>query len=376
MMEIVPNTDLKVVTPTGLQKFSGVSRTWHERVVLIKTDEQSIKVGLEHKLLTENGWEKAKDIKAGQVIQLADGEFAPVFSRSILHEPQFMFDLLDVEGGNAYNANGIVSHNCEFISSEALLIDSILLGTMKTIDPLYENMGFRFWRQYKDIIGANKTYLMAVDPATGSGSDFTAINIVSFPDLEQVGEFRMNTVSIPLIYAKIKWVLEYLTAADATGGRADVVWTFERNGVGEALIALIQNDDEGDGVYLDTTTLYNENEKNPNRLGVFTNGRSKVLACMQLKNLIERMSGGLKIHSDILHYELQNFVAAGNSYAAKSGVTDDVVMSMVILMKLLTYMATYDDDARKVVYASVSPDSDLEGEDGDSWDGDIAPIVV
>lgn len=246
----------------------------------------------------------------------------------------------------------------EFISSDAMLIDSIKLSYIKPIPPVFENMGFKFWKE--KIGGRGKTYLVGVDPATGNGNDFTVIQIVEFPSLEQVGELRLNSISIPLIYSKIKWLLKELRKPDETKGRAEIVWSFERNGVGEALVAMIQNDDSMDGgVYIDGVDLYSENVS---RLGVYTTGKSKVVSCMQLKNIVEKVNGGLKINSDVLHFELQNFIATGGTYAAKSGCTDDAVMAMCVVMKLLNRLSSYDDKARSIVYESVSPDSDINAD--------------
>jgi hypothetical protein len=248
---------------------------------------------------------------------------------------------------------------CDFLSSDALLIDTIKLSYIKAIEPTSSNMGFRFWTD--KIGGRGKTYLVGVDPSTGNGNDFTSIQVVEFPSLVQVAELRTNILNIPLIYAKIKWLLKHLRQPDENRGRAEVIWSFERNGIGEALVALIQNDDSPDGgVYIDGVELYNEK---PDRLGVYTTGKSKVLACMHLKNLVEKINGGLKINSDVLLFELQNFIASGGSYNAKQGATDDAIMAMCVVMKVLNRMASYDEAARKVVYEQVDPDTVINGDD-------------
>lgn len=244
---------------------------------------------------------------------------------------------------------------CEFISSEAMLIDSLKLSFLKGKVALSENMGFKFWTD--KIGGRGKTYLVGLDPATGNGKDFTVVQVVEFPKMEQVAELRLNSVNVPLIYSKLKWLFKFLRKPDEMRGRAEILWSFERNGVGEAVAAMIQNDDAPDGgVYLDGVDLFNEN---PNRLGCYTTGKSKLLACMQLKNLIERgYPGGIKINSDVLLFELQNFVAVGGTYQAKQGCTDDAIMAMTIVMKVMARLAAYDERARKAVYESVEPDSD------------------
>lgn len=252
--------------------------------------------------------------------------------------------------------------DCQFLSSDALLVSSIKLQQIKTVNPLSENMGFKFW---KESFGGNTTYLVGVDPATGNGNDFTAIEVVEFPSLEQVAELRINSIQIPLIYAKIKWLLKFLRKPNEKGKKAEVIWSFERNGVGEALVAMIQNDDSADGgVYIDGVDLYNEHHS---KLGVYTTGKSKILACMQLKNLLEKTQNGLKINSNTLHFELQNFIASGGSYQAKAGSTDDTIMAMCVVMKLLHRLSSYDDTARSIVYEAVEPDADtVSDEFGDS----------
>jgi hypothetical protein len=129
---------------------------------------------------------------------------------------------------------------------------------------------------------------------------------------------------------------------------------------------MIQNDDAADGgTYIDGVDLFCDN---PTRLGVFTTPKAKLVSCMQLKQLVERGDAGIKIHSDILLFELQNFIAAGGTYKAKNGSTDDAVMAMSIVMRLLNRLSTYDDKARKIVYESVAPDSDRQEEQGENYD--------
>lgn len=358
--QLISNTkNLKVFTPTGYKSFSGMSKTWHEKIVIVKTLTRTITSGVKHKFLVDPGWVDAEHLEAGMSLTVADFSDDPIFSVEIKDDPQWLYDLLDVDGGSAYITNGVISHNCEFISSEAMLVDSIKLSYLKSSPSVREDMGFRFWTN--NLGGRGKTYLVGVDPATGNGTDFTAIEVVEFPSLVQVAELRLNSVHIPLIYAKIKWLLKELRKPDASRGKAEIIWSFERNGVGEALVAMIQNDDAFDGgVYLDGVDLYNEQQ---NRLGCYTTGKSKLVSLMQFKNLIEKIQGGLKINSDTLLFELQNFVAAGGSYQARSGCTDDTIMAMAVVMKLLLRLSSYDDKARTVVYESIAPDADMIQED-------------
>jgi hypothetical protein len=82
--------------------------------------------------------------------------------------------------------------DCVFLSSDALLINTQRLTKFVGEDPLFEDMGFKFWTD--KLGGRGKTYLVGVDPATGNGADYTAIEVFEFPSLTQIAELQMNTV--------------------------------------------------------------------------------------------------------------------------------------------------------------------------------------
>jgi len=322
------------------------------------------------------GAEHAPDAK--EIIKTENGMnaanlFVPLFFPWNLHPErgeQYLKDMIGELGPIGFRQEVL----CEFISSQAMLIDSLKLSYLKPSRPITENMGFKIWKE--NIGGRGKTYLVGLDPATGNSKDFSVIEVFEFPKMEQVMELRLNTVSIPLIYAKLKWLFRFLRKPDAGKGRAEVIWSFERNGVGEALVAMIQNDDSPDGgVYIDGVDLYNEN---PLRLGCYTTGKSKMLSCMQMKNLIEKGATGIVIHSDLLLYELQNFVSQAGTFMAKDGCTDDAISALTIVMKTLSRLAAYDEKARKVVYESVDPDSDHVDPDTpqDQYGDEPVPIFV
>jgi hypothetical protein len=241
---------------------------------------------------------------------------------------------------------------CEFLSSDALLINSLKLIQLSHSMVVHEDMGFKFWKPEDQLGGQGKTYLVGVDPATGTGKDFSVIEIFEFPSLEQVGEWRSNDINIPMLYAKLKWILTRLSAPVGRG-RAEVIWSFERNGIGEALAALYANDDKQP----EFAELYCD-QPSTTKLGVFTSGKTKVLACLQLKSLVEKVKNGLEIKSAQLLEELKNFIAKGGTYEAKSGSTDDCVMATIIIVRLLKRLAEYNDDAFKAVNEYIAPDAE------------------
>lgn len=253
---------------------------------------------------------------------------------------------------------------CEFLSSDALLINSLKLVQLVEKAPHHEDMGFKFWKSDEELGGQGKTYLVGVDPATGTGKDYSVIQVFDFPALEQVAEWRSNEINIPLLYAKLKWILNKLSEPLGRG-RAEVVWTFERNGIGEALAVLYSNDE----FQPQFAELYCD-EPQTTKLGVFTSGKKKILACLQLKSLVEKVTSGLKINSSTLLEELKNFVAKGGTYEAKSGATDDAVMATIIVVRLLKRLAEYNEQAFQQVNEYVAPD------DNDQFGEEPVPFLV
>ena len=53
-------------------------------------------------------------------------------------------------------------------------------------------------------------------------------------------------------------------------------------------------------------------------------------------------TGKMKIRSAALVSELKTFVAAGVTYAAKVGETDDLVMACILAVRMLQLLQTYD----------------------------------
>ena len=349
--ELVTNTQsILVNTPTGFKQFAGVSRSWHEKIVKLQCDGAEHKVSLKHKFYCDDDWVEAYTLQKGMLLTNSALQPIVIDSVEIIDEPQWLYDLIDVDGGNAYIANGVINHNCEFLSSDSLLINSLRLVQLREVAPIFSDMGFNFWAPRENLGGAGKTYLVSLDPATGNGKDFSSIEIIEFPSMRQVGEYISNDINIPLIYAKLKWVLNLLSAPVGRG-RAEVLWTFERNGVGEAIAALYFTDEKQP----EHAELFSDH---PSKLGIFTHGRNKIVSCLKLKSLVEKVNGGLIINSARLIFELKNFVSKGGGYEGKAGATDDCVMATVGIIRLLERLSQYDERAFEQVNEQVAPDAD------------------
>ena len=67
--------------------------------------------------------------------------------------------------------------------------------------------------------------------------------------------------------------------------------------------------------------------------------------CAKFKALLETKK--INIASKNLISELKTFVARGTSYAAKEGETDDLVMSMMLVVRMLQLLQGFDANLDK-----------------------------
>lgn len=346
LVSIVENVDnLEVETPNGFKPFSFITKTWHDKIIFLSfSDGSEIRGSLHHKIkLQNNDFKRFCDIEIGESLY----NNIHVVYKAISNKGDFLYDLIDVEGGHQYITGSTVSHNCEFLSSDALLIQSQRLIELRQQQPIFIDKGFSFWEN----IRADAAYLVGVDIATGSGRDYSVVEVFEFPSLVQVAELRTNSLNIPDLYDRIKWLLNKLSSHTMNNKRPEVFWTFERNGVGEAIGALY-NTDEHPPEYAE---LINDV---PGKLGMQTTNRNKILACLQLKSMVEKIKNGLEIRSEINIFELKNFIASGGSYAAKIGATDDSVSALLLIVRLLKHVSEFDDKARKLLYEYNAEDYD------------------
>lgn len=234
-------------------------------------------------------------------------------------------------------------YECEFISSDPLLIQSRVLQGLTERKPLFEDKGFKFWKE----LHWSKTYVVSVDVAEGVKQDFSTIEVFDLDGLEQVAEYRSNKVKEDALYSGIKWILEKLlsTVNPENKRRPTVYWSFENNSAGAAIGALYENDDK----FPVDAELISETKANF-RYGFRTTGKSKPLAARHLKTMLERTVKTLKVHSSTLIFELKNYIATGASYEARDGCTDDLVSALLIFVRVIKQLSTFEPQMFDLLY--------------------------
>ena len=236
---------------------------------------------------------------------------------------------------------------CEMLSSDQLLIDTRVLFMMKSPEaPVLEYNEFVFWKKLQ----SEQTYIITVDPSTGSGLDYSVIDVFHFPSLEQVAQFRSNSMQSPMLYSKLKWLLGIMEQKMCT-----TYFTVENNGVGEGILALYQNDDNPPE-YAEMVS------DGGNRDGMNTNKSTKLKACVSLKELLE--AGKIFINSPQTIKELKNYVRRKGSYEAQIGSTDDTVSTLLLLCRVLIEIAGHEQAAFDKLYR-FDPTEFFTGNNGD-----------
>jgi len=245
-------------------------------------------------------------------------------------------------------------YECSFLSSDALLIDSLALmnltNVVKDIKPAFKIREVTFWKEPLP----KHTYLVGVDPSTGSGKDFSVIEIYEFPSMEQIGEYRTNSMSSSALYQVLRNILLYLEKKEA-----HIYFSVENNGVGEGVIALFESDEHPPA----NSEFVSEAGKE--RKGFTTTAKSKMRACLSFKDMVEKFT--IKIKSKILLQETKEFVRKHGSYEARRGSTDDCVSATLIVIRLLEEISTFDQDSYNLLYSQEHEtwsDEDYNDDDG------------
>lgn len=322
--EIIKQSKYKVLTPLGWQGFDGIRKITvpREYVHFYTTSGKNIRVTLDHKVQTLNGFIEAQHLTNGITVITSSGEETVSFIDRFISD-ESVYDLLEVCGNHTYYANDIINHNCEFQGSSGTLISGAALKALRSSVPILEKDGFK---QYVKPIKEHQ-YAIVADVSRGKGLDYSAFSVVDFTKMpfEQVAVFRDNFIT-PTDYASFIFRISKM--------------------YNEALIMVEVNDIGGqvaDTLFLDygaETLLFTENAGAKGKKiaggfsgrkvdrGIRTTKTVKNIGCSLLKLLVEQQQ--LIIHDMHTIEELSRFSKKGASYEAEPGWHDDLVMGLVL----------------------------------------------
>jgi hypothetical protein len=203
--------------------------------------------------------------------------------------------------------------------------------------------------------------MVGADVSEGLGKDYSTIEVFCADTLEQVAELRDDKCDEPGVYETLKHIFKKLLANKdpRTGRPPEVLWSYENNAQGKVISTLYDRDTDFPDVELITV-----GEKR----GMQTNVATKAEASKLFKKLVEQQ-GGYKIKSADLIEEIKNYVRATNqgTYKAKTGSTDDLISSTLIVTRIFKFLANHDDEAFDKLYRGApagetdnTPETDYE----------------
>ena len=222
----------------------------------------------------------------------------------------------------------------EFIIYEETLISAITLAEMAGIDPIQKQGQVRWYALPKK----GNVYLVALDPSLGTGGDPSAIQVLELPEMKQIAEWQHNKTAVQQQVKILSEITKYLV--ETTGSNNDVYYSVENNTLGEAALVAIEEygEERISGIFLSEPAKAGVSRRY--RKGFNTTNKTKLSACAKLKQLIE--SRKLIVASKALVSEFKTFVALGNSFAAKPGETDDLVMAMLLAVRMAVFLREFD----------------------------------
>ena len=333
MVELVKNNKgIQVFTDTGWSDFDGLLIKGIRDTIVLEIDDFKIACTPEHKIYVREDFAvPANELIAGDIILTRAGPKS--LTKITLGKEESVYDLLNVAHNRRFYADDVLVSNCEFIIWDETLINPSYLVELQGVEPI-ERQGQVRWYKRPD---PSKTYLVALDPSLGTGGDPSAIQVFELPTFIQVAEWQNNRTPVQQQIGILSEITKYLAETVPVN---NIYYSLENNTLGEAALVSVAEIGEENirGTFLSEPARVGTGRRY--RKGFNTTNKPKITACAKLKSLIE--SKRMTIYSRPLISELKTFVAHGSSYAAKPGETDDLVMSVVLIIRMAQLLQSYD----------------------------------
>lgn len=312
-------SSIKIKTPSGYRAIGSIEKVSHDRYIkfemknglTLETSDKHIFV-LVHPVTKIQYCLYAEDVEIGMLVPL-DGQDIEIINKDVINERIDLYDIRDVDGGNIFYANGILTHNCcRFMGTSGTLINGFKLSKMGWTEVIPDDCFYQIERPIE-----GHKYVATVDPAEGRGQDYSTMQIIDvtvYP-YKQVAVYHSNKIS-PLLLPSVimRYCMEYNNA-----------WVYiELNSIGNMVAKSLFIDLEYENVIVDSSK----------DLGMKQTKSTKAVGCSTLKDLIEKDKLIVKHKGTI--QEFRTFVEKGVSWAAQDGFHDDLVMSLCIFAYLTT----------------------------------------
>lgn len=321
---IVTNDSYEILTPSGWQNFLGIKRDLKTTVRVRFSDQTEFSATPDH-LIKLNG----KFITIGS-LKPSNKVYGKKVVDVKLSQIEFVYDPIQVYGGNEYLSEGLINHNCNFLGSSLTLVNAKTISEFSPDAPIYTKDGFDV---FEEPIRANEhdpqskdhIYCLVADTAKGVGGDYSAFVVVDITDTpyKVVGKYRDNEIS-PMLYPSVI----YKVARDYNN--AFVLIEINSS---EQVAHILYDEYEYENILMVTREDGSQNITggfggSKSQLGVVTDKKVKRIGCSNFKSLVEEKK--LLIPDADIISEISTFIQVKNSFQADDGYHDDLVMPLVL----------------------------------------------
>ncbi len=254
-------------------------------------------------------------------------------------------------------------YDCQFLVYDETLINSLTLAELEGIEPIMKMGQCRWYKQPSD----DMLYLVTLDPSLGTGGNNAAIQVFEMPSMIQVAEWYHNNTPVEGQIKILRDICRYISDTCTRSSASNLYWTVENNTLGEAVLVTIKNVGEENIPGLFVSEPIRKGHVRKFRKGFNTTHKSKITACARLKHMIETKK--MTINSKALVTELKAYIAAGVTFKAKPGETDDLVSAVLLQMRLSAVLADWDQRVFEVMTNNGITD------DEDDWEPPM-PVFV
>jgi subtilisin family serine protease len=325
------NNRYKILTPSGYKNFGGVRKLSHsEHYIITLSNGKTIKSSINHPFMYNGSKLFANKLKIGSIIDSVNSEIITVTSVNKINSNIELFDIVGVDGESIFNVDGIISHNCDFVSSGDTVIDPQLLTFYKEtfVQEPIEKTGFdgNLWKwEYPNY---NQAYMVVADVARGDGADYSTAQVIDIANSTQVAEYKgkLDTkdfgnflVSLATDYNEALLVIE----------NANIGWAVIQQVIDRGYKNLFYM--SKDLKYVDVAHQMSNKFRAEERgmvAGFSTTSKTRPLIISKLDDYLREKS--FTVRSNRLIDELFTFIWNGNRAEAMRGYNDDLVMSLSI----------------------------------------------
>lgn len=307
----------QIFTPNGFQDFQGI-RQLKNITYTIKTTNNKIQVTPDHPFVVNTKTILASNLKKNDYIETVTG-FEKIVSKRKNSKIIPVYDLLNVDNGNIYFTNDILSHNC-FVETGETAIDKEIIVEFRQMAKTPEILNTSEYKVWENPDPKN-IYIMGADVADGVGGAASVIQGLNITDLTDIKQ-------------AFKYTNKFIDTANFTKEMYDIAkqWgkppiLIERNSMGGEVINFLT----GMPYNYERIVAYDQSEQvNYQKGGIYSSTNVKYTGISNMRYWINSMRA-LQLYDLQTIQELETFIKYPNGtwkHQPGTGICDDHVMAL------------------------------------------------